>query len=146
MTENIGTTARERGGLSSVSAKVVFDAVYKTGREAIRASVLLNGGAAVALVALVGHLVSIQQTAAARSLWSSTLALGMGTFLATVAMGTAYLTALFHAQVFAEKPLRKVDFGCLMQMSGVLTILLLIASYSAFALGAYLGVRAIGSL
>jgi hypothetical protein len=62
-----------------------------SGTEAIKAATLINGGAAVAMLAFIGHLASINAATASNDLALSLFMFVAGTWLGVVASGTAYI-------------------------------------------------------
>jgi len=64
-----------------------------SGSEAIKAATLVNGGAAVAVLAFIGHLASINAIAATKDLAWSLFIFVAGTWLGVLASGMTYL---FH--------------------------------------------------
>jgi|SRR6266566_2284100 len=106
----------------------MFRTVIASGQNALKSSFLINGGAAVALLAFIGHLVATPPATHLVPDFAWPLAffvIGVG--VTAIATGFTYLTqALFHRQW--------LRVGNLLN---VVTILLVVASYFTFAAGCY---------
>ena len=100
--------------------------VIETSKTALTAIILVNGGASVALLALVGSLTAGKPTAGiAAALVNALVAFASGVLLGAVATGTTYLTQYCYEQHFRRSA---VGFH-------VFTVLLVLSSYAAFAIG-----------
>jgi hypothetical protein len=102
--------------------------VILTGQNALKSSMLINGGAAVALLAFISHI------------WDKTLAMGTieglteallffvgGVLLSSVASGTTYLTQAFYEEEWWKTGSR-INY---------ITVLLIISAYVIFGFGGY---------
>lgn len=106
----------------------MFRSVIEYGRDALKAAILTNGGAAVALLAFIGTIweKGISPDTAKYLTW----ALGSfssGVLVTVVAIGFAYLTQLFYNSQYM---LVGIIFHCL-------AVLLGFSSYLLFGCGAY---------
>ena len=104
----------------------MFRSVIATGQTALKTSLLINGGATVALLAFLGNIWSNPQGLDLIYALSDSLGLfGLGVFFGAWATGTTYLTqsAYNHQHYKIGNGLR------------ILTIILVIATYILFLLG-----------
>ncbi|MEO8430077.1 MAG: hypothetical protein ABI592_01115 [Acidobacteriota bacterium] len=102
-----------------------FKAANESGREAMKASILINGGAAVAVLAYVGHLSTLGRGAG--SFAGPMMVYVIGVLAGALALGCTYL-----GQIVAPKG--TVWFW---SFNGP-AILLTICAYATFALGGFL--------
>ncbi len=111
-----------------MSSSDMFHSVIATGQTALKSALLINGGAAVALLAFIGNVwVKGTSQAAVNSLTSSIASFSFGVLLAAIASGTTYLTQYGHHH----------KWGKLAVAFHVITVALVLASYVLFALGTY---------
>jgi len=111
-----------------------FKSVITAGQNAIRSSFLLNGGAAVAILAFIGHLTEVAPTRVA--LFADVLVPFVGGVLAiTVTSGVTYLSQW----LFASSSQRAQQVGFVLN---VVAILLGLSSYGAFIWGMYVAQQA----
>ncbi len=106
-----------------------FKSVILAGQNALRASLLINGGASVALLAYIGKL-KIDAPANVPGLAFPLLIFVMGVLVAAINSGLTYLSQWFYFGGAIWK--RKVGF-----VINIINILLGIASYGLFAIGAF---------
>jgi hypothetical protein len=111
-----------------------FKSVILAGQNALRSAILLNGGAAVALLAYIGKL-SVDASGHVRDFALPLLFFVSGALVIAVGAGVTYLTQWFY---FGGGGWRwKVGFGL-----NILAMVLALASYGLFAAGALLAYRA----
>lgn len=82
------------------------DAAILTGNHTLRALIIINGGAAIALLAFIGHLISVQNGVFSKSLGELTAPLiwfAWGVALATVSMGFSYVTNYSYSSHASRK-------------------------------------------
>jgi hypothetical protein len=106
----------------------MFKSVIESGREALNALVLINGGAVVALLGFMGAVIAkgLSQTLGA-SLTYPLLQFGIGVLVGAVAFGARYFSQAFYS---AEKNTYGTAFK-------VLAISLALAGYALFSCGVY---------
>ncbi|EKT4523494.1 hypothetical protein QEM13_002769 [Pseudomonas putida] len=107
----------------------MFKSVIQTGQNAIRSMVLLNGGAAVALLAFIGKLTDASRINIPSFATPLTIFV-IGAFLSTISSGVTYLTQI----LYSEEGKWQVRAG--ITLHG-LSILLGLASLSLFGYGTY---------
>ena len=107
----------------------MFRSVITSGQNAIRSSFLLNGGASVALLALIGHLAQFKPDKVA-AFSGVLLPFVLGVLAMTITSGFTYLSQWLYD---AESPkLQKWGFGF-----NLASIVLGISSYGLFMWGMY---------
>jgi len=74
----------------------MFRSVITTGQSALKATMLLNGGAAVAMLAFVGKLVEYE-TVFTSQIGFAVLMFAFGALASVIATGTTYLSQLLYA-------------------------------------------------
>lgn len=100
--------------------------VIETAKTALTTSILVNGGASVALLALVGTLSAGKSpTAVSVALVYALVSFACGVLLGAIATGATYFTQYCYEQQFRRSA---VGFH-------VFTVLLILGSYIAFAVG-----------
>jgi len=107
----------------------MFRSVITTGQSALKATMLLNGGAAVAMLAFVGKLVEHDSTFSTE-LGQAVLWFAFGALASVMATGTTYLGQLFYAG----------EDGWMIRVAKsahALTVFLVIASLAFFGAGAW---------
>ncbi len=105
----------------------MFRSVITAGQNALRTAFLMNGGAAVAMLAFIGHLAT--KTPDKVSLFACCLAIFVsGVLISVVASGSTYLSQWFY--LGAEQWKQKAGFAL-----NVVSIILAILSYIVFACG-----------
>ncbi len=105
----------------------LFRSVITAGQNAIKSSFLLNGGAAVALLAFIAHLAEFDPTKI--SAFAACLVyFAIGAFAVAVISGLTYLSQWWYGSDYGWA--RKLGFGC-----NIACILLGIGSYAIFAWG-----------
>ena len=136
----------------------------ESGTEAIKATTLINGGAAVAMLAFVGHLASIQAKATVIMGFAEPLRLFVaGALLGVVASGVTYLAHVFYigslTREFRSKEAKRegdetlasvrhnasVRWGRIGQGINFIVVLIVVASLFCFAFGCYIAYRAFES-
>ncbi len=106
----------------------MFRSVIEAGREALKAVVLINGGAAVAALGFIGAIFSrAAPSALGLGLASSLLLFGSGVLAAAVGFGVRYLAQWCYAS----------DLEGTGHTFNGLSILLVIAAYALFGCGVY---------
>jgi len=108
----------------------MFRTVIATGQSALKTSLLINGGAAVALLAFMGRAWSKSLGNAlyypmVNSLSHSLVSFGVGVFIGALASGTTYLTQTAYNHQYNKT-------GISLQ---ILTVLLVLATYCLFLSG-----------
>ncbi|MDD1960083.1 hypothetical protein NP534_08185 [Pseudomonas sp. 39004] len=107
----------------------MFKSVIQTGQNALRAIVLLNGGAAVALLAFIGKLADVSRLNI--PLFAAPLTIFVvGAFLSTISSGLTYLTQL----LYSEEGKWRTRAGVSLQIASVL---LGLTSLCLFGYGTY---------
>lgn len=113
----------------------MFRSVIAAGQGAVRTSLILNGGAAVALLAFIGHLATCGDSISCSTLTpkieelaSSLLFFAFGSLAATVLAGCTYLSQWYYAGVSRWQ--QKTGL-----VLNVVCILLGLGSYGLFAFG-----------
>jgi hypothetical protein len=107
----------------------MFRSVIMSGQAAIKSSFLLNGGAAVAMLAFIGHLAQFKAEKVP-AFSACLLPFAYGVLAIAVTSGLTYLSQWFYA---STRPwARKVGFGL-----NMLSILLGISSYGFFVWGLF---------
>jgi hypothetical protein len=122
----------------------VFKTVIQSGQAALRTALVINGGAAVALLAFIGNLWSqLSQpgttpsaVAVIADLARSMLSFTGGVWLAAIATGTTYLTQLAYQD----------DRETTAKWLRGLTIVLVVAALGAFGWGVWLALRTFTTL
>jgi hypothetical protein len=104
----------------------MFKSVIQAGQGALKASLLINGGAAVALLAFIGNIwTKMQGPAVVNALISSLISFGGGVLLGAIATGITYLTQATYEQKWAKS-------GSLLN---IFSILFVIGAYVSFICG-----------
>lgn len=111
------------------SDMAMFQSVLDSAKTALTTSILMNGGAAVALLALLGNLLGkyAATTPLPSQLVFSLVSFAGGVLLGGLATGSTYLT-----QYCYSKKHRRSGIGL-----HVLTVLLVVATYVAFLAGVF---------
>jgi hypothetical protein len=119
----------EQPKLEHESNLEAFRAVIQSGQNALRTCLLINGGAAVALLAFLGHLVSNDISGAPmRAVATAMAAYVTGVLAGGLASGFTYLSQWFHADDWD-----KTGFAL-----NILSILLGLGSLGLFGWGSWL--------
>jgi len=113
----------------------MFRSVVLFGQSALKSIILINGGAAVSMLAFIGNLASKQGLSSqAMTLFTQPMLLfAMGVLSGALGTGGTYVTQLFYAQ---EKIKLGIVFHCL-------TIFIVIIAYVFFAVGAFAAAAAV---
>ena len=102
--------------------------VFAYGQAALKSSILINGGAAVALLAFIGKIWSEETgQAAVNALTSALVFFGFGVLAGAIGTGATYFSQLSYASSWIKTG---VGFH-------ILTILIVSAAYVLFGLGSY---------
>lgn len=107
----------------------MFKSVIQTGQNALRAIVLLNGGAAVALLAFIGKLADVSRLNIPLFAVPLTIFV-VGAFLSTISSGLTYLTQLLYSEMGKWRN----RTGVFLQ---IVSIILGLASLCSFGYGTY---------
>lgn len=110
-------------------AREMFRSVILVGQSALKSIILINGGAAVAMLAFIGNIAS-KQTLSIQAMTSFTqpmLFFAMGVLSGALGTGGTYMSQFFYAQ---EKRKLGIVFH-------ILTIIAVIGAYVWFAIGAF---------
>jgi hypothetical protein len=107
----------------------MFRSVITAGQSAIKSSFLLNGGAAVALLAFIGHLASIDKANVA-IFAPSLLPFAYGVLAIAITSGFTYLSQWLYASEY--QPARKTGF-----VFNIICIILGLSSYGFFLWGLF---------
>jgi hypothetical protein len=100
--------------------------IFETSKTALTTSILVNGGASVALLALIGSLAAGKPaTAIPLALIYALVAFATGVLFGAIATGTTYVTQYCYEQHFRRSAL---GFH-------VFTVVLVLGTYAAFATG-----------
>ena len=119
----------------------MFRSVITSGQNALRSGFLLNGGAAVALLAFISHLATTQPTRVS-VFTSSLLIFVFGVFLISLASFTTYLCQWFYSGQVEIKDSKRIGFWF-----NIITIILGFSSVIVFLWGmysAYVGFKIFG--
>jgi len=112
------------------------EATIQAGQSALKSSILINGGAAVAILAIIGSLASSGNTKELIPILSCSFAYFIfGTLVATIASGGAYLTQAFNCCTDHQGGENQ---NKLAKRFHYTTIFLVVVSYVLFCLGAIL--------
>jgi hypothetical protein len=119
------------------SEREMFRTVITYGSEAMKAAILVNGGAAVALLAFLGSSKGISLARVPTSLLANAvLFLVGGVLCAAIAVATAYLTQFYYHQNQYVEP-TNID-GKMAPFFRYVSMALIGSSYAVFAIGAWL--------
>src|SRR3546814_644754 len=114
----------------------MFRSVISSGQSALKSSILINGGATVALLAFVGTVWNDPQSAPTLGPLVSVLVLfAVGVLLSAMAHGTTYLSQYFYSMV-GERT------GAAFH---ILTVALVLGAYSTFGWATFSIYDALGS-
>ena len=114
----------------------VFRSVFIYGQSALKTTILVNGGAAIAVMAFLARYIGVEnQIANMQFFLSALLVFGFGVLLGAFTTGFTYLTQSFFAH-------SKDKLGLTFQ---VISIVLGISSLSTFGLGIWFSYQGFGS-
>jgi hypothetical protein len=114
----------------------MFRSVIESGKEALNASLLINGGAVIAVLSFLGTAVGKgASNALGLALTYPLLAFGSGVLLAALAFAARYFT-----QYAYDREAMRPGTGF-----HILTVLLGLSAYSSFGFGVFLAYRAFGA-
>lgn len=106
----------------------MFKSTMESAHSALKASLIVNGGAAISLLAFVGNIWSKTQTASVAHALAATIAcFSSGVMLGGLASFVTYFTQFFYSQKHKRTG---ITFH-------IMAIVLVVLSYVAFALGIY---------
>ncbi len=106
-----------------------FKSVISAGQTALRSAILINGGAAIALLSFIGHIWNTNtSTAIAKEITCSLFIFLIGVLAGTVSTGTTYLSQYSYGY-------GKYKLG---HIINILTIMIIIISYICFLYGGYI--------
>jgi len=130
--ESLRTTAHERNlayyNAQQQNSIEIFRSVIVYGQEAIKSAILINGGAAVALLAFIGNIwTKSTGQPAVNSLTKAIFLFTIGVLSAAIGAGTSHLTQYFYKENKEKKA----------KMLHVLTIVIVVAAYTLFFFGSY---------
>ena len=115
------------------SEATIYQNVNMQGQGAMKAAMLINGGAAVALLAFVGAAINKDiESCLLSSLCSSMLVYVVGTLLAAIATGTTYLAGLIDGDGNNKDKVSKWKFWHHWRFYNVASIVLVASSYLLF--------------
>lgn len=117
--------------------KVIFDAMIRYGREALRASMFMNGGASLALLTFIGTVWSKNGGRDELDPLAYTLAaFSLGVLFAGVASAAAYRTQYYqNERANTEKHEEQLYFHRKLRVSRMLAVWLVYSSFFLFFLG-----------
>jgi len=108
----------------------MFNSVIQSGQNAIKTSFLLNGGAVIALLTFIGHLIALSNTPKISLISFSILFYSLGVLSTTVASGATYLSQRFYAYGSVKIYCNKIGL-----ILNIFVVILITASYVLFFLG-----------
>lgn len=111
---------------SNTTRVEMFKSVIATGQTAINSAILINGGASVATLALIGNVVNEQTTIAGKLACALTM-FAYGVLSPVVAAGTTYFAQFLYS--YQKTMSGRIFHG--------ISICLVIASYVLFCLGIF---------
>jgi len=113
----------------------MFKSVISAGQSALKSSMVINGGAAAALLAFTGKIWETSTSElVANSLTSSIFIFCLGVLCAALATGTTYLSQLSFANGWLK----------LGHSINTFNIIVVLSSYGAFCLGAFKAANSLG--
>lgn len=119
----------------TVHAVEMFKSVILAGQSALKSSIIINGGAAVTLLAFTGKIWETSTTeVVANSLTTSIFIFCLGVFFASFATGTTYLSQYSFSQQWLK----------LGHAINIFTITVVLSSYGAFFFGAFKAAKSLG--
>jgi len=106
-----------------------FRSTMQLGQAALKSSVLINGAAAIAMLAFIGHIWNSGQFSSIQSQISGSLIWFLfGVFVSAVATGTGYVTQVFYFEFQDHKIALRWR---------IISVVLIVFSYIFFLLGGY---------
>lgn len=114
-----------------------FKSVIEAGKEAVNASIIINGGAVIALMAFLGNVASKLGRVAFVSLAEPLLCFGIGVLCGGVAFGTRYISQFLYASPKTQ------SYGHVFNAS---SWLLTFGAFVGFGVGSILSYRALTAL
>jgi hypothetical protein len=117
----------------------LFKSVILTGQNALKSAILINGGAAVALLAFIGHVWKLDGSLLLKSLAGALVCFVIGVLLDAMSAGLTYVTQWFYASA-VDLPGKSFKAAVTFH---VLAVLLVLASYGTFTYGTFLVYRAL---
>ena len=114
----------------------MFKSVITAGQTALKSSMVINGGAAIALLAFTGKIWgSATSESIANGLTSSIFTFCAGVLLAAIAAGTTYLSQFSYAS----------DWGKIGSVFNIVSIIFVLCSYVAFFSGSFVAAGNLGA-
>jgi hypothetical protein len=125
----------------------LFKAVVETAKTALKTALLINGGACIALLAFISNLAAKADLLSRAAKFSNPMSyFAIGVLVAAVATGCAYMTQSSYAH-FANKRSSGKIVSAVHRLfdarGGLISIILVIASYGFFGLGIAMTFRAL---
>ena len=106
-----------------------FRSTMQLAQAALKSSILINGGAAIAMLAFIGHIWNSGQFSSIQSQISGSLIwFLLGVFVSAVATGTGYVTQVFYFEFQDNKIALRWR---------IISVVLIVFSYIFFLLGGY---------
>lgn len=139
MSANYETSLREWEADNALETEFMKVAAT-SGQVAMKSAILINGGAAVAMLAFIGHALSSDVCIDIKILTKSMSFFTIGVFLGAIATGTTYITNILYQFSFRSYREKKVEtsakYGKISKIFFILSILLVIPTYILFLKGA----------
>lgn len=118
---------------------ILMESAGKSGQVAMKSAILINGGAAVAMLAFIGHVLSSDLCIDIKLLTKSTAFFTIGVLLGAVATGTTYLTYICYQISYRKhRENKKVSGDKIIKLGSsinIVTIILVISTYILFLKG-----------
>ena len=125
--------------MSAEPALEMFRTVVEYGRDVLKAAMLINGGAAVAVLAFIGNIWTIDDSSdAVRSLAWAIAMFGFGVFFAALSSAFTYITQYFYNMdtVFGpENPALGLKYRKIAISFHCIVLLLVFSSFGLFCYG-----------
>lgn len=119
----------------STASIEMFKSVIQSGQNAMKTALLINAGAAVSMLTFLTKVMTDKNTALAEKLNNSLALFVLGVLLAAFSTGTNYFTQSAYSDFRTQKWGKRANY---------LSILLVMASYGAFAIGAGITYKSLG--
>ncbi len=133
--------------MSAEPALEMFRTVVEYGRDALKAAMLINGGAAVAVLAFIGNIWTIEGSDdAVRSLACAVAMFGFGVLFAAVSSAFTYITQYFYNMdtVFGpENPTLGLKYRKIAISFHCIVLFLVFSSFGLFCAGVVLSFQSI---
>ena len=115
----------------------MFRAIITSGQSAMRAAMLLNGGAAIAMLAFVGKLVELDVNAASH-IANDILLFAFGALAVAAAGGFTYVSQYFYQEIYATPSKKESWVQYCAVAFHTAAIIGVVTSYVLFGCGAWL--------